>query len=59
MAKLMLAQLPAAEYPYLAELTAEHVMQPGYFYGDEFLFGLDMLLDGLERARDEQPPAPA
>jgi hypothetical protein len=28
-------------------LTTEHVLQPGYDYGDEF--GLDLILDGLER----------
>jgi AcrR family transcriptional regulator len=48
MAHLMLAQLPAAEYPYLAELTAEHVLKPGYNYEDEFALGLDLILDGLE-----------
>ena len=30
MAEIILQQLPADEYPYLAELTFEHVMQPGY-----------------------------
>jgi AcrR family transcriptional regulator len=38
-------------YPHLTELTVEHVLRPGYDYGDEFGFGLDLLLDGLERAR--------
>ena len=51
MAEIMLAQLPRSEYPYLAELTADHVLQPGYFYGDEFLVGLDLMLDGLENMR--------
>ena len=36
-------------YPHLAEFTAGHVMQPGYRFGDEFEFGLDLILDGLER----------
>ncbi|WP_022887184.1 TetR/AcrR family transcriptional regulator C-terminal domain-containing protein [Glaciibacter superstes] len=49
MAQIMLAQLPADEYPYLAELTANHVLQPGYNYSDEFTFGLDCMLDALER----------
>ena len=31
MAAIMLEQLPRSEYPYLAELTAEHVLKPGYF----------------------------
>ncbi|WP_394768531.1 TetR/AcrR family transcriptional regulator C-terminal domain-containing protein [Lacisediminihabitans sp.] len=52
MAEIMLAQLPRSEYPYLAELTADHVLKPGYFYGDEFLVGLDLVLDGLESMRD-------
>ncbi|MEO6310549.1 MAG: TetR/AcrR family transcriptional regulator C-terminal domain-containing protein, partial [Leifsonia sp.] len=61
MAHIMLAQLPANEYPYLAELMAEHVLKPGYNYGDEFTLGLDLILDGLERwleqNRPEQKPA--
>jgi AcrR family transcriptional regulator len=50
-ASAMLARFPADEYPHLAELTLEHVLQPGYDYGEEFTFGLDLILDGLERAR--------
>ena len=46
-------QFPADEYPHLTELTVEHVLQPGYDYGDEFEFGLDLILDGLERALDK------
>ena len=38
------------EYPHLAELTAEHVLAPGYDFGDEFAFGLELILDGLEAA---------
>jgi hypothetical protein len=48
-AEAILAQFPSDAYPYLAELTTEHVLQPGYDYGDEFEFGLDLILDGLER----------
>jgi hypothetical protein len=51
MAVTFLDQFPVAEYPHLAELTARHVLQPGYDYGNEFEFGLDLILDGLERAR--------
>jgi hypothetical protein len=50
-AEMILAQLPADEYPHLTELTIEHVLKPGYDYGDEYEFGLDLILDGLERAR--------
>jgi hypothetical protein len=40
---------PTDAYPHLTELAVEHVLQPGYDYGDEFRFGLDLILDGLER----------
>jgi AcrR family transcriptional regulator len=40
----------AQDFPHLYELTVEHVMQPGYSYGDEFGFGLELILDGLEAA---------
>jgi len=49
--QMILAQSPADEYPHLTELAIEHVLQPGYDYGNEFEFGLDLILDGLERAR--------
>ena len=50
-AEMILSQFPADEYPHLTELTLEHVLQPGYDYGNEFEFGLDLILDGLERLR--------
>lgn len=40
----------ADRYPHFAELTAEYVLKPGYSYGDEFTFGLELILDGLGRA---------
>jgi AcrR family transcriptional regulator len=46
----LIAGLPAEEYPHLAEFTADHVLQPGYNYADEFDFGLEVILDGLGRA---------
>ena len=41
----------AGDYPYLAEMITEHAMKPGYNYSEEFDFGLDLILDGLERLR--------
>ena len=43
-------QMSIGDYPHLIELTVEHVMKPGYRFGDEFAFGLDLILDGLDRA---------
>ena len=39
----------AGEYPHLTEMAASYYLQPGYDFGDEFAFGLDLVLDGLER----------
>ncbi len=49
LAKAFLLQFPTKEYPHLARLTMEHVLQPGYDYADEFEFGLDLILTGLEQ----------
>jgi len=40
------------EYPYLAEMAVDRAMKPGYNYGDEFEYGLDLILDGIQRVRD-------
>jgi AcrR family transcriptional regulator len=55
LAEMILSQLSPDEYPHLRELTAEHVLQPGYDYGNEYEFGLELILEGLERARDLSP----
>jgi AcrR family transcriptional regulator len=38
-----------ADYPNLVEVVGGYVAQAGYDYDAEFLFGLDVILDGLER----------
>src|SRR2546426_1291503 len=40
------------EYPHLAEMAVDRAMKPGYNYGDEFEYGLDLVLDGIQRAQD-------
>jgi len=47
--EMMMAQMPVDQYPHLAEIASELVMQPGYSYNNEFEFGLDLVLDALER----------
>lgn len=54
-AKSMLEPFPINEYPNLVEFLNEHVMKPGYDYGDEFEYGLDLVLDGLEEDRASNP----
>ena len=50
-AETMLQPFPVNEYPNLVEFIAEHAMKPGYDYGDEFEYGLDVILDGLDTVR--------
>jgi AcrR family transcriptional regulator len=50
LAQAMTAAMPAGGYPNLVEFTTEHVLRPGYDFGHEFDFGLDLILDGLEAA---------
>jgi AcrR family transcriptional regulator len=38
-----------ADFPHLVEVVGGHVAQAGYDYETEFLFGLDLILDGLDR----------
>jgi AcrR family transcriptional regulator len=40
------------EYPYLVEMALDRAVKPGYKYGDEFGYGLDLILDGIKRAHD-------
>src|SRR5215469_9830340 len=51
-AQEIFGQFPAGAYPHLTELTIQHVLQPGYHYGDEFEVGLDLILDALEQAAE-------
>jgi AcrR family transcriptional regulator len=50
-AESMLEPFPENSYPHLVEFITEHAMKPGYRYGDEFEFGLDLILEGIERGR--------
>jgi len=52
MAETMLEPFPLGEYPNLADFISEHAMKPGYDFGDEFEYGLDVILDGLDRAQN-------
>ncbi len=47
LAEEVLAQMPTEEYPSFVEFAIEHVLQPGYDFGDEFDIGLTMALDGI------------
>lgn len=42
--------LALADHPHLAEMVAEQVVGRAYSYGDEFDYGLALVLDGIETA---------
>jgi AcrR family transcriptional regulator len=52
--EMTLAALPPEEYPYLRQVIVEHVAKVGFRYEDVFAFGLELILDGLERARKQR-----
>jgi AcrR family transcriptional regulator len=37
----------AGDYPNMVDMATEYYLKPGYDFGDEFAFGLDLILDGL------------
>jgi AcrR family transcriptional regulator len=41
-----------ATYPHIAEVVGGYVAKEGYDAAKEFLFGLDLILDGLDRLRE-------
>lgn len=57
LAQDMLEPFPLGDYPNLIAFITEHAVKPGYDFGDEFEYGLDVILDGLERLRGTGPTA--
>jgi len=54
---IMAQQESMAEmFPHLAQMAVELVLQPGYKYGNEFEFGIQLILDGLEVRMASKPP---
>jgi Tetracyclin repressor-like, C-terminal domain len=49
-AEPMMQQFSADEYPHLVEMATEYILQPGYDFGNEFEFGLRVILDALMRS---------
>lgn len=46
----IMQQFSTGEYPHLVEMATDYILQPGYDFGDEFEFGLNLILDGLTRS---------
>jgi hypothetical protein len=46
----MMQQFTADAYPHLVEMATEYILQPGYDFGNEFQYGLNVILDALNRS---------
>jgi AcrR family transcriptional regulator len=49
-----LRAIPADEYPYLREMVVEYALKGAYDDSDDFDFGLDLILDGLQRVLESR-----
>ena len=45
--------MAAGDYPHLVEMATSYYIRPGYDFGDEFEFGLGVILDALARSISE------
>lgn len=50
-ARAIFEKIPEGALPNMVEFTMKHVFKPGYSYAKEFDFGLELILDGLERLK--------
>jgi AcrR family transcriptional regulator len=50
-AEPIMERFSTGEYPHLVEMATDYYLRPGYSFGDEFEWGLDLILDGLEQRR--------
>ena len=53
LAEGFLPTIPSEKFPYFVEHAEQHLLPPDPDEKSEFEFGLDLILDGLERLRDE------
>jgi AcrR family transcriptional regulator len=46
-AEPIMEQFAVGDYPHLEAMATEYYLRPGYDFGDEFAWGLNLILDGL------------
>ena len=49
----IMEMMPVDQYPHFTEMVVGHALKPGYSYANEFSYGLELILDGLERSLGE------
>jgi AcrR family transcriptional regulator len=50
-AEPIMTLMDTGAYPTMVDMATTYYLQPGYTFGHEFDFGLDLILDGLEARR--------
>lgn len=50
--------ISAGDYPHLVEMATDYYLRPGYDFGDEFDWGLTLILDALAMSATVAPPDP-
>jgi AcrR family transcriptional regulator len=48
-AEPIMKRFSTGAYPHLVDMASDYYLQPGYNFGEEFEWGLDLILDGLDR----------
>ena len=46
----IMERFSGGEHPHLAEMATDYYLQPGYDFGDELEWGLDLILEALTRS---------
>ncbi len=49
-AEPIMERFSTGEYPHMVEMATDYYFRPGYDFGDEFEWGLDLILDGVTRS---------
>jgi AcrR family transcriptional regulator len=49
-AEPIMERFSTGEYPHLVEMATDYYLRPGYDFGEEFEWGLDLILDALTRS---------
>jgi AcrR family transcriptional regulator len=58
-AEPIMERFATGEYPHMVEMATEYYLQPGYDFGDEFQWGLDLILEALTRRLECVGPSEA
>jgi AcrR family transcriptional regulator len=58
-AEPIMERFATGEYPHLVEMATDYYLRPGYDFGDEFEWGLNLILEGLTTSAASAPQHPS